>query len=57
VESHAILLALRELGCDIAQGYYISRPIPYVQMTAWLADHHGRDLIAADIVPRRSAIG
>jgi diguanylate cyclase (GGDEF)-like protein/PAS domain S-box-containing protein len=56
VESRAILLALRELGCDIAQGYYISRPIPYAQMTAWLADHHGRDLTAVDIAPRRSAI-
>ncbi|MCC6301706.1 MAG: EAL domain-containing protein [Gammaproteobacteria bacterium] len=47
VESRPILFALRALGCDIAQGYYISRPLPVAQMSAWLAEHHGRDLTDA----------
>ena len=28
--------ALREMGCDIAQGYVISRPLPADQLGAWL---------------------
>ena len=28
--------ALREMGCDIAQGYVISRPLPADQLSAWL---------------------
>ena len=27
---------LRELGCDIAQGYHVSRPVPPDELTAWL---------------------
>ena len=28
--------ALDTLGCDIAQGYYLSRPLPAAQLTPWL---------------------
>ncbi|HEY1738565.1 MAG TPA: bifunctional diguanylate cyclase/phosphodiesterase, partial [Acidimicrobiia bacterium] len=28
--------ALREMGCDIAQGYFVSRPLPAAQLTSWL---------------------
>lgn len=28
--------ALRDMGCDIAQGYFISRPLPADQLSAWL---------------------
>jgi EAL domain-containing protein (putative c-di-GMP-specific phosphodiesterase class I) len=28
--------ALAALGCDIAQGYYLSRPLPGPQLTSWL---------------------
>jgi diguanylate cyclase (GGDEF)-like protein len=28
--------ALRDMGCDIAQGYVISQPLPADQLTAWL---------------------
>jgi len=23
------------MGCDVAQGYYISRPIPALELTRW----------------------
>ena len=28
--------ALREMGCDIAEGYFVSQPLPAAQLTAWL---------------------
>lgn len=36
VETEAELLALRELGCDGAQGWYIEAPMTAVEATAWL---------------------
>ncbi|MBW3668238.1 MAG: bifunctional diguanylate cyclase/phosphodiesterase, partial [Actinobacteria bacterium] len=30
---------LTALGCDAAQGYYLGRPMPVVQLDRWLADH------------------
>ncbi len=35
VEDEATWRSLSELGCDTAQGYYLSRPIPAAEMTAW----------------------
>jgi EAL domain-containing protein (putative c-di-GMP-specific phosphodiesterase class I) len=32
---------VRELGCDIAQGFGIGRPMPATQISAWLADQSG----------------
>jgi diguanylate cyclase (GGDEF)-like protein/PAS domain S-box-containing protein len=37
VEDADVLEVLRELGCDVAQGYLLSRPIPAVELTAWLS--------------------
>ena len=37
VEDQATLDRLRELGCDLAQGYYIGRPMPLVELAEWLA--------------------
>lgn len=39
VEDEATLLKLRDLGCDIAQGYLYSRPLPPDQLLVWLAAH------------------
>jgi EAL domain-containing protein (putative c-di-GMP-specific phosphodiesterase class I) len=36
VEDRITWEALRALGCDIAQGYYLSRPLPGSQLTSWL---------------------
>lgn len=37
VESEEIYLHLERLGCDVAQGYYISKPLPEKQLLEWLA--------------------
>lgn len=36
VENEEVLGVLRKLGCDIAQGYLLSRPIPYAELLALL---------------------
>jgi diguanylate cyclase (GGDEF)-like protein len=36
VETEAQLNELRELGCDVAQGYHISRPLPAEAVLGWL---------------------
>jgi diguanylate cyclase (GGDEF)-like protein/PAS domain S-box-containing protein len=38
VESREILDRLTEMGCDAAQGFYLSRPIPAEEMTRWLSE-------------------
>ena len=42
VESEAILRALARLGCNIAQGYHISRPLSFEGLNDWLLrrSHH-----------------
>jgi EAL domain-containing protein (putative c-di-GMP-specific phosphodiesterase class I) len=37
VETESVLDELTRLGCDLAQGYYLSRPVPGVQLTRWLS--------------------
>jgi EAL domain-containing protein (putative c-di-GMP-specific phosphodiesterase class I) len=37
VESETILRNLSELSCDIAQGFYLSRPLPAAELDGWLA--------------------
>jgi len=36
VETGEAMELLRTIGCDLAQGYYISRPIPAAEFEAWL---------------------
>jgi diguanylate cyclase (GGDEF)-like protein len=42
VESRQAWSRLAQLGCNVAQGYYLSRPVPAEQLTQWLADRAGR---------------
>ena len=45
VEDRATLDLLAELGCDLAQGYYMSRPLPERDLRHWLSADAG--LVAA----------
>lgn len=40
-ETRAVWDALRALGCDVAQGYYLSKPLPAEQFIEWWTDHQG----------------
>ena len=42
VETIAQLRAVRELGCDVAQGYLVSPPLPGDQLIAWNEDFKQR---------------
>jgi diguanylate cyclase (GGDEF)-like protein len=45
VETKEAWRQLLVLGCDVAQGYYLSRPIPAAELTAWVrASRPGRSL-------------
>ena len=58
---------LAELGCDLAQGYYCSRPVPAADIIPWLQPgqqigrHTGRQTVVplqqARTVRRRTAVG
>ncbi len=37
VEDLAVWQLLRDLGCDAAQGYFLSRPLPAAEIPAWVA--------------------
>jgi diguanylate cyclase (GGDEF)-like protein/PAS domain S-box-containing protein len=40
IEQQAAMQLLTDLGCDQAQGYHISRPLPEEAFLAWLAEAH-----------------
>jgi EAL domain-containing protein (putative c-di-GMP-specific phosphodiesterase class I) len=59
VESTEAFDLLREYGCDEAQGYLLSRPLPAAQFEAWLARQKVRPIDHGDEVvpfsrPRRA---
>jgi EAL domain-containing protein (putative c-di-GMP-specific phosphodiesterase class I) len=39
VEDRSVLDELGDLGCDAAQGYYLSRPVPAPDLVSWLDAH------------------
>jgi diguanylate cyclase (GGDEF)-like protein len=41
VETEAILRDLSELSCDVAQGFFLSRPLPAAELDDWLVAHMG----------------
>jgi diguanylate cyclase (GGDEF)-like protein len=47
VEDQTTLDLLRELRCDTAQGYHLSRPLPAPAITSWLRDHATAHPLAA----------
>jgi EAL domain-containing protein (putative c-di-GMP-specific phosphodiesterase class I) len=48
VENAAILAQLGTLGCDEAQGYFLSKPVPLAQLQAWAEK---RALLAPAVLP------
>jgi EAL domain-containing protein (putative c-di-GMP-specific phosphodiesterase class I) len=40
VETEEQLLRLSGMGCDIAQGYLFSHPVPLQEILAWLKTTH-----------------
>ncbi|TYP86789.1 bifunctional diguanylate cyclase/phosphodiesterase [Blastococcus xanthinilyticus] len=52
VEDAASLAALRAWGCDIAQGYHISRPMPAERVLGWLDSRPVRALRVPGARPR-----
>jgi diguanylate cyclase (GGDEF)-like protein len=48
VETTEAWRQLAALGCDVAQGYYLSRPVPAAELVAWLrATPRGRRALSA----------
>jgi diguanylate cyclase (GGDEF)-like protein len=39
IEDQATLEELRGMGCDVAQGYFIARPMGHRELSRWLAQH------------------
>ncbi|HEU5271206.1 MAG TPA: GGDEF domain-containing protein [Jatrophihabitans sp.] len=39
IEDQVTLNQLRDMGCDVAQGYFIARPMAHQQLSQWLAQH------------------
>jgi predicted signal transduction protein with EAL and GGDEF domain len=48
VETAELWDRVAELGCDVAQGYHISRPLPADQVAGWMAGWRPR-------IPERSS--
>lgn len=39
VEHYVVLNRLKELGCDIIQGYILTPPLPFDELVSWLQDY------------------
>ena len=48
VEGHSSLDLLNGLGCDVAQGFYLSHPLPSQQLERWYKNEAGTNQWAAD---------
>jgi EAL domain-containing protein (putative c-di-GMP-specific phosphodiesterase class I) len=47
VETPAARGRLQELGCDLAQGFLVSRPLPPLELEAWAAAHAPAEAVEA----------
>lgn len=42
IETEAQMLLMRQLGCDVAQGYYVSHPLEPDELAPWVVDWEAR---------------
>jgi len=49
IENEASAVRLRELRCDLAQGFHFARPMPRVELEKWL---EGRQRVDVSVAPR-----
>jgi diguanylate cyclase (GGDEF)-like protein len=47
VEDQATLSRLSKMGCGVAQGFHLSRPLPSVELSAWLDSWNNRPTLLA----------
>jgi len=47
VEGPAELQILHGMGCDVAQGYYFSRPVPAAEFEAWLTRYAPQRMVGS----------
>jgi diguanylate cyclase (GGDEF)-like protein len=57
VESELTLDLLEEMGCEIGQGYFFSRPLPYERLEAWFSARTEPTTTPAGEVRRLRAVG
>jgi len=50
VETLDLWNRLRDLGCQAAQGYFLSRPVAAQELAAWLTSRPARALPTAEAV-------
>ncbi|MGB8651834.1 MAG: EAL domain-containing protein [Mycobacteriales bacterium] len=53
VETMRTWVHLADMGCDLAQGYLLSRPMPLAEVGMWLDAREGRTALATSARPRR----
>ncbi len=55
VETVEVLRGLERLGCHLAQGYYVSRPLPVAELDAWLATPDCLSMMSQLTIPTLAA--
>ncbi|MDA8026623.1 MAG: bifunctional diguanylate cyclase/phosphodiesterase [Actinomycetota bacterium] len=53
VETLDVLEDLGEIGCDMAQGFYISRPAPAAEITNWMMIDRANRIAPVNFIPRQ----
>ncbi|MCV6604261.1 MAG: EAL domain-containing protein [Porticoccaceae bacterium] len=51
IEDKESLVLLEQFGCDFAQGYFISKPLPAADLERWWQKHYGEQTSAQESAP------
>ncbi len=49
IETQEALDTLRQLGCDLVQGYHLAKPMPFGQLIEWLAYQEGYEALRFEL--------